>query len=53
MRSLDSIEKKETRICEKKIVMESCSQCLFETLCRLEKQRKEREREENWENNEN
>ena len=40
MRSLDSTEKKETRICEKKIVMESCSQCLFETLCRLEKNNK-------------
>ena len=52
MRSLDSIEKKGTIICEKKIVMESCFQCLFETLCRLEKQRKERESEEEWKNNE-
>ena len=41
MESLKQIEQRHTRICKKWLVMESCSACLFETLCRMEKNRKE------------
>ena len=30
-------EKKEKRICKEWLQIESCRQCLFETLCRLKK----------------
>ena len=32
------------RVCEKGLQMESCRQCLFETLCRLEKQEEQMRR---------
>ena len=34
-------EKESRHLCEKWIVVESCRRCLFETLCRLEKQSKD------------
>lgn len=35
-------EKNEKRICKKGLQIESCRECLFETLCRLEKQKWEK-----------
>lgn len=35
-------EVKEKRICKKGLQIESCRQCLFETLCRLEDNKNER-----------
>lgn len=40
-------EKPKTRICKKWLVMDSCSSCLFETLCRIEEQKKRQEAQEN------
>ena len=46
MENLNKREKSKTRICKKWLVMESCSSCLFETLCRLEQQNKKRQQQE-------
>jgi len=40
MENIKQRENLQTRICKKWLVMESCSSCLFETLCRLEENRK-------------
>ena len=52
MRKLNRIEKPnhnektESKLCKKWLVIESCSGCLFETLCRLEQQNKRRQQQE-------
>ena len=45
------IETEDNRECRYWMVIESCSQCLFETLCRLEKDKKSQwlEQWEEWE----
>jgi len=46
MRNLNHLDKTPTRICKKWLVMESCSACLFETLCRIEENKKRIEQQE-------
>ena len=47
MEKLNRREKTESKLCKKWLVIESCSGCLFETLCRMEENRKRIEQQEN------
>ena len=47
MEKLNTREKTKSKLCKKWLVIESCSGCLFETLCRLEQQNKRRQQQEN------
>ena len=40
MENYESEKKEKSNICKKWLVIERCSTCLFETLCRLEDQKK-------------
>ena len=46
MENQNYIEKPKTRICKKWLVMERCSACLFEALCRIEENRKRNQQQE-------
>ena len=45
MEKLHRREKTQSKICKKWLVVEGCSSCLFETLCRLEEQKKKQQQE--------
>lgn len=50
MRSINTYDNVVQKLCKKNLVIERCSGCLFETLCRLENQKKVRESEEKNDN---